>query len=88
MGTMQVTPKEIKDQILKRIKEEGIPAAQAARDAGIPDQRVYNWLSRGVTEHSDRNTITMLNRKIEGLYAIIGKLTTELEVFKKKKGNY
>lgn len=88
MGTINVTPKEIKDQILKRIKLDGVPAVQAAQDAGIPAQRVYNWLSRGVTEHSDKNTITMLQRKIDGLYAIIGKLTTELEIFKKKKRDY
>lgn len=85
MGTITTTPVEIREQILKRIKEEGVSAAVAARDAGVPVQRVYNWLSRGSTSHSDTEYIHRLERKIEALYAIIGKLTTELEIFKKKK---
>lgn len=40
MGTFRVIPKEVKEQILNRIKNEGITAAQAAREAGISDNTV------------------------------------------------
>ena len=35
MGTFKFIPKEIKEQILKRIKEEGVTVSQAATDAEI-----------------------------------------------------
>jgi len=42
--------KEIKDQILKRVKEEGVPVPQAAEDHGVSAKTIYNWLTRGVTK--------------------------------------
>ena len=45
MGTFRVIPTEVKEQILNRIKNEGITVAQAARDAGIADNTVYGWLA-------------------------------------------
>ena len=41
MGTCRVIPQEVKEQILNRIKNEGITVAQAAREAGISDNTVY-----------------------------------------------
>ncbi len=35
MGTFKFIPKEIKEQILKRIKEEGITVRSAAEEHGI-----------------------------------------------------
>jgi transposase-like protein len=32
---------EVKEQIIKRIKEEGIPAAQAAKEHGIHEITIY-----------------------------------------------
>lgn len=48
MGTYHVIPKETKEQVLHRIKNDGITAAQAARDAGISG-RYSVWL---VSENS------------------------------------
>lgn len=42
--------KEIKDQILKRVKEEGISVIQAAEDHGVSTKTIYNWLTKGVTK--------------------------------------
>ena len=44
MGTFKFIPKEIKEQILKRIKEDGITAQQAALEHGISRRTIYNWL--------------------------------------------
>jgi transposase-like protein len=77
--------KEIKDQIMSRIKNDGVNANRAANDAGVSPKTVYNWLvkeaqngSPGILE------INRLKRENEGLYQIIGKLTSEIE--KQKKG--
>jgi transposase-like protein len=53
MGTFKFIPKEIKEQILKRIKEEGISVRTAAEEHGISTKTIYNWMrSKTVTEGS------------------------------------
>jgi transposase-like protein len=84
MGTGRVIPNEVKEQILNRIKNEGITAAQAARDAGIPDNTVYGWLAKSVTGKANDGEVTRLKRELQGAYELIGKLTRELEAYKKK----
>lgn len=76
--------KEIKDQILSRIKNEGISAAQAARDAGISDKTVYGWLAKETSNTVSILEFNRIKRENEGLCRIIGKLT--LEIDKTKKG--
>ena len=39
--------KETKDQILKRIKEEGLPVAKVAEEHGVSTAAIYTWLSKG-----------------------------------------
>ena len=77
--------KEIKDQILSRIKNDGITASRAANDAGISPKTVYNWLAKE-TQKGNPSIIELnrLKRENAGLYQIIGKLTSELE--KQKRG--
>lgn len=78
-------PKEIKDQVLSRIKNDGITANQAANDAGISPKTVYGWLTKELAK-TDCNIIEFnrLKKQNEGLYQIIGKLTAELD--KQKRG--
>jgi len=77
--------KEIKDQILARIKNDGINANRAANDAGVSPKTVYGWLAREVRNGNPNILeINRLKRENEGLYQIIGKLTSEIE--KQKRG--
>jgi transposase InsO family protein len=39
---------EVKEQILRRIKEEGVSVAEAAKDAGIHETTIYDWLGKGL----------------------------------------
>ena len=64
MGTFRVISKEIKEQILKRIKDDGVSAAQAARDAGISSKTIYKWLSRGITQGSEILENRRLKKKL------------------------
>lgn len=88
MGTSRVIPKEVKEQILHRIKNEGITAAQAARDAGIPDNTVYGWLAKSVNGKTNDGEVARLKRELQGAYELIGKLTRELEAYKKKNRSW
>ena len=76
---------EIKDQILSRIKNDGTNANRAANDAGVSPKTVYGWLAKEARNGSPGILqINRLKRENEGLYQIIGKLTSEIE--KQKKG--
>lgn len=89
MGTFHVIPKEIKEQILSRIKNDGITAAQAAKDAGICAETVRNWLAKGANGvNNEAIENTRLKRELTGVYELLGKLTVELAVFKKKNGHW
>lgn len=87
MGTFHVIAKEIKEQILNRIKNDGVTAAQAARDAGISADTVYGWLAKSANGKNNEALENLrLKRELQGVYELLGKLTAELSVFKKKNG--
>jgi transposase len=87
MGTFHVIAKETKEQVLKRIKEDGISVPTAAKDAGISDATVYGWLGRTAQGKESSTEVFRLKRELQGAYEVIGKLTTELSILKKKTGN-
>lgn len=83
MSTGHFIPKEIKEQILKRIREEGVTVAQAAADAGISSKTIYNWMrSKTITDGSILE-ISRLKREKKELLEIIGELTHDLKRSKK-----
>ena len=65
---------EIREQILKRIKEEGISVSQAAKDAGISDATIYGWLGKGVKNAPTIGELVRLKRQNEELFALVGEL--------------
>lgn len=75
---------EVREEILRRIKENGEPAHRVATETGVSPKTVYNWLSKetvkiGVSwpEHNK------LKRENEQLKAIIGELTLDMKRTKK-----
>ena len=89
MGTFHVISKETKEQILNRIKNEGVTATVAAKDAGISANTVYAWLAKAANgQNNGTLEATHLKRELTGVYELLGKLTAELSVFKKKTGNW
>lgn len=78
--------KEVKEQILSRVKNDGVSANQAAIDAGVSPKTVYGWLSkRSLASDSGIIEINRLKRENKALCELIGKLFLELSVFKKGK---
>lgn len=84
MGTFKSIPKEIKEQILKRIKEEGITVAQSATEHGISTKTIYNWLRNKTVSDVSILEISRLKRENKELLEIIGELTHEVRKSKKK----
>ena len=82
MGGYKRIPKEIKDEILSRIKK-GEKAPQLAAEYGISSKTIYNWLQRGITGEISHLEYSRLRRERDDLLKLVGNLT--LEVNKRKK---
>ncbi len=86
MGGFKVIPKEIRDQVLTRIKNDGIPVSQAAKEHGVNPKTVYNWLRGTATANPNILEISRLKRENKELKEIIGHITHELHKQKKNQG--
>ena len=78
------TPPEVKEQVLRRIKEEGITVNQAAKDAGVHETTVYGWLGKGATGAPSFSDVTRLQKQNKELLELVGELTLRLSVAQKK----
>jgi len=75
---------EIKDQIINRIKNDGVSVTEAAKDHGISPGTIYNWLgtkAKGVVSLLQYNK---LQKENDQLKQIIGELTIKLSMEAKR----
>jgi len=84
MGKRKHIPSEIKEQVLHRIRTEGISAADAAKEHGINTQTVYAWLRRSAVMPSNVLQMNKLKRENEELKRLLGEVLLEKERSKKK----
>lgn len=75
---------EIKEQILKRIKEEGVPVSKAAAEHGIRAGTIYAWLSKGIKAQPSLKEYLKLQKEKKELLALVGELTIKLSQAQKK----
>ena len=76
--------KEVKAEIVRRVKEEGISVAQAAKDAGIHETTIYGWLGSGATSAPSWGEFSRLQKQNKELFEVIGELTIKLSQAQKK----
>ena len=70
--------KDVKEEIIRTIKAEGITAAEAGRRYGINVKNIYRWLSQGIGGgNSELLQLNKLKRENEQLKKIIGGLILE-----------
>lgn len=77
MGTFRVIPKEIKQQIIDRIKNDGVSVLQASKDHGVSTKTIYNWLRNTVSQNISFLEYAKLKKENKLLLEIVGKLTLE-----------
>ncbi len=75
---------EIKEQILKRIKEDGVSVSQAAQEHGVSEATIYGWLGRGLKNTPTIGEVVRLKRQNEELLALVGELTFRASQSQKK----
>lgn len=78
-----VVSPEVKEQILKRIKDDGISVSQLSEEHGISAPVIYGWLSRRAISPSWQE-LSKLRKQNQELLALIGELTLRLSQTQKK----
>lgn len=76
---------ELKEQILRRIKDEGVSMAQAAKDHGISEKTIYGWIAKKTDGQPTLSELIKLRRENEQLLMLIGELTLKLSESQKKR---
>jgi transposase-like protein len=78
------TPPDVKADIIRRIKEEGITVAQAAKDHGIHETTIYGWIGAGAQGAPSWSEFIKLQKQNRELLALVGEITLQLSATQKK----
>lgn len=85
MPKRHVIRPDVKAQILKRLKEDGVPVAKLAEEHGVSTKTIYTWLSRGaVNKQPSLLAYAKLKKENLALKELVGNLTLLIEAEKKK----
>ncbi|HYT43292.1 MAG TPA: transposase [Methylomirabilota bacterium] len=83
MGTMRVIAKEIKQEILGKVKS-GEKVMDLAKQYGISDKTIYYWLRQNTGEDIvSAVKYNKLKRENEELKRLLGEITLEMSLGKK-----
>lgn len=75
---------EVKADIIRRVREEGVPIAQAAKEHGITESAIYKWLGRGIEGAPTFGEVSRLHKQNRELLTIVGEMTLKLSEAQKK----
>lgn len=84
MKRQKIAP-ELKEQIINRIKNEGVTVIEAAKDHGIAEGTIYAWLARKVAGQPTLAENIKLKKENAQLYQLVGEITLKLSESQKKK---
>lgn len=76
---------DLKDQIINRIKNDGITVVQAAKEHGVNEKTIYAWIAKRTDGGPTLSEIIKLKRENEQLYKLVGEITLKLSETQKKK---
>lgn len=82
MKKYRIAP-ELKEQILGRIKNEGISVTQAVKDHGVSTHTIYRWLGNGANSPSYAE-VSKLRKENKALLELVGEMTLKLSETQKK----
>jgi len=76
--------REVREQILNRIKNDGVSISQAATDHGVAEKTIYGWLRRKVEGQPTLSDMLKLKRENLALKELVGEITLKLSETQKK----
>jgi transposase-like protein len=80
-------PPEVKAAVLAQIKNDGVTAAQAARDHGVNSKTVYGWLAKETQGEPGILEVNRLKRELKQAYEVLGRLSAVVESQKKGRSH-
>ena len=75
---------EVKADIIRRIKEEGIPVSQTAKEHGLHETTIYGWLGSTVQGTPSWAEFAKIQKQNKELLGLVGELTLRLSTSQKK----
>jgi transposase-like protein len=76
---------ELKEQIINRIKNDGVSVVQAAKEHGVVEGTIYGWLAKKVEGQPTLSENIKLKKENAQLFQLIGEITLKLSESQKKK---
>ncbi|MEW5907936.1 MAG: transposase [Patescibacteria group bacterium] len=76
--------KEVKDQIIDRIKNQGVSVSEAAQEHGVATNTIYGWLSKKVEGNPSIIEVVKLRKENQALKELVGDITLQLSKSQKK----
>jgi transposase len=76
--------KEIKDEIINKLKHDGLSVMDAAKQYGISDKTIYNWLGTKAKGSVSLVEYNRLKRENDQLKQLIGEVTLKLSTQEKR----
>lgn len=76
---------EVKEQIINRIKNDGISVSQASKDHGVSDVTIYSWIAKKTEGQPTLAENIKLKREVDQLYKLVGEMTLKLSETQKKR---
>lgn len=78
------TSQEVKEQIINRIKNDGVTVQQAAQDHGIKLKTIYSWLGAQAQGTVSILELNRLKKENAALKQLIGDITLKLSEEQKR----
>jgi len=76
---------DVKEQIINRIKNDGVSVAQVAQDHGVPENTIYGWIAKKTEGLPTISDIIKLKRENTQLLQLVGEMTLKLSETQKKR---
>jgi transposase-like protein len=76
-------PKDVKEYVLKRVRESGKSVAEIGKEHGIPKSRIYTWLKDETSGSSDPQLLR-LSKENQLLKQLVAELSLKVRENEKK----
>ena len=77
--------REVREQILNRVKNEGVSVSDAAKDHGVNPTTVYEWLKDGAESGASSLEVAKLRKENLELKLLVAELSLKVSEAQKKK---
>ena len=77
--------REVREQILNRVKNEGVSVTDAAKDHGVNPTTVYEWLKEGAESIVSPLEVIKLRKENLELKLLVAELSLRVSEAQKKK---